>query len=290
MKDYIIITDASADIDAAFYKEHDIPILPMSYTLGSEMRECRTMESPELLYSFYENQKNGELTQTTQINPFQYEELITPYMEKGVDVLYLALSSGLTSTVDSAMMAAENLKEQFPDTVFRVLDTRAATGGIGILLERAFRNKAAGMSMDENYADLEDCINHLWHWFLVDDLMYLKRGGRIGASSAIVGTMLSIKPLLTIEPDGRLSNFDKVRGTKAAARKLIEFYDQHHTDNDVDPVYICHAAADSTADILEEGVLKITPNVRVTKMLLTPIIGAHVGPGMASIIQVGKAK
>ena len=287
MSDYIILTDASADIGMTFYKENNIPIIPMNYTLGAETRVCDRMEDPELLYTFYQHQKDGDVTQTTQITPFQYEENIAPYLEQGLSVLYLALSSGLTSTVDSANMAKAELKERFPDVDFMVLDTKAATGGIGILMEHAFKNKALGMTIEENYADLENCIKHLYHWFLVDDLMYLKRGGRIGASTAIVGTMLSIKPILKIETDGTLSTFDKARGTKSAARKLIELYSEHCVEND-EPVYICHCAADSTADILEEGILKITPGVTIRKMLMTPIIGAHTGPGMASIIHIGK--
>lgn len=285
---YRIIADASADIDAAFCQKYDIPILPMSYSLGDEMRECRQMEKDDLLRKFYEQQKTGAVTRTTQITPFLYEELIEPYLRDGISVLYLALSSGLSSTVNSARQAAAALKEKYPAVDFVVVDTLAATGGIGILAERAVRNQIKGMSLEENRDDLNEAVKRLHHWFLVDDLMYLKRGGRVSASTAIVGTVLSVKPILIIAPDGTLVTIDKARGTHAAVRKLLENYEANCTGNLEDVVYICHTAADLTAEMLEAGIRRITPGVTIRRRLMSPVIGAHTGPGMASIIHLGK--
>ena len=285
---YRIIADASADIDAVFCQKYEIPILPMSYSIGDEMRECRQMEEDALLRKFYEQQKTGAVTRTTQITPFLYEELIEPYLRDGVSVLYLALSSGLSATVDSARQAAAALKEKYPAADFVVVDTLAATGGIGILAERGVRNQLKGLSLEENRDDLNEAVKRLHHWFLVDDLMYLKRGGRVSASTAIVGTVLSVKPILIIAPDGTLVTIDKARGTHAAVRKLLENYEKNCTGNPEDVVYICHAAADLTAEMLTAGIRRITPGVTIRRRLMSPIIGAHTGPGMASIIHLGK--
>ncbi len=289
MVPYIIITDASANINTTLRSKYTVPVVPMSYSLGEDMLESRTDEDKELMKRFYDQQKQGEHTRTSQITSFVYEEFVTPYLEKGMDVLYIALSSGLTGTVESAMVAARNLKEDFPDRQFMVLDSLAAAGGIGILLERALHNQDQGMSLEENYKDVEECTHRIRHWFMVDDLMYLKQGGRISASTAVVGTMLSIKPILKIDEEGHLINISKARGASKAVSIILDLYRENLSEEEAEgTVYLCHSFAGPQMDHLEEGIRKITPKVKICRPILCPIIGAHTGPGLMAVIHLGK--
>ncbi len=289
MEDYVIAVDASADVDETFFTENNMILFPMEYSLGEEMVSCTEMQSAEQMKKFYAAQKSGELTRTSQITPFLYEQYVTPYLEKGISVLYLALSSGLSSTYNSACFVAEDMKKNFTNAEFLPFDTLAAAGGIGILAERAVRNKQKGMSLKQNYSDLEYAAKHLSHWFMVSDIQYLKRGGRISPSAAIIASALSIKPILQIDTEGKLPVIDKFRGTKAAIRDLAKLYDEFREDND-DPIYICHADAEEEADRLTEKILALTPDVTIRKRYLCPIIGAHTGPGLVSVIHIGKER
>ena len=286
MNEYIIAADAAADVDEAFFLENKICLFPMEYSLGNEMIRCASMESEEQLKKFYQAQKDGELTKTSQITPFLYEEYVTPYLEKGISVLYICLSGGLSSTSQSACSVAAEAREKYSNAEFLPLDSLAATGGMGILAERAVRNQKKGMTLHENYEDLKTAVSHLQHWFLVDDIMYLRRGGRVGASAALIASALSIKPILQIDPAGKLPVIEKVRGTKAALRCLADHYKKTCMPGE-DPVYICHADASGSADTLEEMIRAITPDVTIRKRMLSPIIGAHTGPRMVSVIHTG---
>ena len=196
------------------------------------------------------------------------------------------LSGGLSSTYQSACSVAAEAREKYSNAEFLPLDSLAATGGMGILAERAVRNQKKGMTLHENYEDLKTAVNHLQHWFLVDDIMYLRRGGRVGASAALIASALSIKPILQIDPAGKLPVIEKVRGTKAALRCLADHYKKTCMPGE-DPVYICHADASGSADTLEEMIRAITPDVTIRKRMLSPIIGAHTGPRMVSVIHTG---
>ena len=211
---YLIAVDAAADIDEAFFREKEIVLFPMDYSLGEEMVSCQTMESEEQLKTFYKAQASGELTRTSQITPYLYRKYVSPYLKEGTSVLYLTLSSGLSSTYSSACNAAVSLKEEYPDAEFLPVDSLAATGGMGILAERAVRNLEKGLSLQENAADLKEAVQHLQHWFLVSDMQYLKRGGRVSASAAAIASVLSIKPILQIDREGKLPVIGKARGTK----------------------------------------------------------------------------
>lgn len=286
---YLIAVDAAADIDQAFFAQNNICLFPMDYSLGDEMVSCTTMESEEKLKVFYQAQANGELTRTSQITPYLYRKYVIPYLKEGTSLLYLTLSSGLSSTYGSACSAAKSLREEYPEAELLPVDTLAATGGMGILAERAVRNRQKGMSLQENAEDLKEAVRHLQHWFLVSDMQYLKRGGRVSASAAAIASVLSIKPILQIDREGKLPVIGKARGTKAAVRELLRHYEEYCLPGE-DPVYICHADAPDTADLLEQKIRELTPDVTIRKRLLSPIIGAHTGPGMASIIHIGKER
>ena len=287
-REYIIFSDLSVDLAPSFAQKHDIRLIPMNYTIGEEERICRNIEQEAVLKRFYEAQRRGEATQTTQISPDKYIEVFAPLLQEGKAILYLSLSSGLSSTYQSSVIAAKALAEQYPGTEVVCVDSLAATGGMGLLLEAAAQNRDNGMSLRENAAWLEQNRLRVCHWFMVEDLMYLKRGGRIPASTAIVGPAFNIKPILKIENDGTLETFEKKRGVKAALKELVDLYAASSEGGEGERVYILHADSDVNADYLEIAVKAVNPKCSIERRMLSPVIGAHTGPGMCAIAHFGK--
>jgi len=286
--EYIILMDVSGDISPEVAKDSSIRFIPMEYTVGDETRTCKEPESEENLKTFYNGQRNGDLTKTSQIPPYWYESFIKEIFDEGKSVLYLCLSSGLSSTYQSACLAKETLKDDYENFDFLPIDTLAATGGMGVLAERAIRNQKNGMSIQDNYDDLTNSIKNIKHWFVVEDLMYLKRGGRISASTAIIGTALNIRPILIINPEGKLDTVAKKRGDSASLKELVSKFNEEYDPKSGDVVYITHSDSQNKADQLKEEILKLYPDCEVRITGLSPIIGAHTGPGMASICFIGK--
>ncbi len=284
MSDYIICMDASGDIIREAAMENSIAFVPMEYSLGDEMRTSAGCEEESLLKQFYDGQRGGDLTRTSQISPFMYEDFFKTFLEEGNSILYFCLSSGLSSTYESSLLAAANLKERYPNATLLPVDTLAATGGIGILVERAAENRKRGMSLQENYEDVKAFVPHLRHYFMVQDLMYLKRGGRVSAATAIVGSALNIKPMLKIDENGELVTVDKKRGNKAAMTSLFTFFQENYDPKVCSTIYICDADTPELACKLEEKVREAAPDAVVRRTMLSPIIGAHTGPGMLSMI------
>ena len=288
MSDYVICMDASGDIDREMAQENGIEFVPMEYSLGEEMRTSHGCEDEAVLKRFYDGQRGGDLTRTSQISPFMYEEYFGKFLKEGKSVLYFCLSSGLSATYEGSMLAARNLKETYPGKEVLPIDTLAATGGIGILAERAVENRKKGMSLHENFDAVTALVPKLRHFFMVQDLMYLKRGGRVSAATAIVGSALNIKPMLKIDENGKLVTIDKKRGNKAAMMSLFSYFKDNYNPELGNTVYICDADTPQLAEALAEKVKAEAPDVAVRRTMLSPIIGAHTGPGMLSMILLGK--
>ena len=284
---YLIVMDASADIDSKVFIEEDIRFIPMQYSLNEEMRESKGIESEELLKSFYDSQRSGELTKTTQITPYQYINFFSKLLNEGYSILYLSLSSGLSSTYQSAMLAASELNDEHKDEKVYVVDSLGATGGIGVLLELACKYRKEGKSIEENCALLNNAKLKLHHFFMVQDLMYLRRGGRVSGATAVVGTVLGIKPILKIDENGKLVNFTKRRGNKLALEELAKLFNENYELND-SPIYIVDGDAKELGDFLASEIKKIAPNAVVKRNMLSPIIGAHTGPGLVAVCFIGK--
>ena len=284
---YLIVMDASADIDSKVFIEEDIRFIPMQYSLNEEMRESKGIESEELLKSFYDSQRSGELTKTTQITPYQYTNFFSKLLNEGYSILYLSLSSGLSSTYQSAMLAASELNDEHKDEKVYVVDSLGATGGIGVLLELACKYRKEGKSIEENCALLNNAKLKLHHFFMVQDLMYLRRGGRVSGATAVVGTVLGIRPILKIDENGKLVNFAKRRGNKLALEELAKLFNENYELND-SPIYIVDGDAKELGDFLASEIKKIAPNAVVKRNMLSPIIGAHTGPGLVAVCFIGK--
>jgi DegV family protein with EDD domain len=290
MNSYRIGMDASADLDVSFFRENGILFLPMQYSLGTEMKDATGIEGDEELRIFYDGQRKGDLTHTTQITPYAYETLFRSYLEQGTSVLYLSLSSGLSNTYQSSLLGAKNLEEEFGPKGLKVLsvDTLGATGGIGVLIHRAVRNQKAGMTIEENAADLTEASHHLYHYFMVEDLLYLRRGGRVSTATALVGTALSIKPVLEIDPNGKLVALMNKHGKRAALEAVFSLFDQKYDPSGKEPIYLTHCDDVEKSEYLKKKILEKYPQADVRIREMNPIIGAHTGPGAQTLCFLGR--
>ena len=220
MRDYVICIDASVDIEQRWIDENNVVIIPMKYTLGDQEYLMKNRLTDQKLKGFYDAMRAGLMTHTSQITPYFYQQVFGKEAEKGHDILYISLSSGLSNTYSSALTAAGEIEDEYEGIKIEVVDSLAGTGGMGLLLMMAIRAKQNGVSLSENAAALRANAGKVCHWFMVDDLKYLRRGGRISAATAVAGTVLNIKPILKIQDDGTLISIAKKRGLAKAASFL----------------------------------------------------------------------
>ena len=287
---YLIYSDVSLDIDREFAQTHDLRYVPMEYVLGDDTFNCVKPESDEMMHNFYEKLRQKVRTQTSQITPSHYRDIFEPIVKEGQQVIYLSLSSGLSNTYESALLAVEELKEDYENVNIEVVDTYSATGGMGLLAESAFANMEAGMSLKENADWLREHARKVNLWFKVEDLMYLKRGGRVSAATAVVGTALNIKPILRINDEGKLETIDKKRGSKLAAKALVDKFESTFDPDVSDVIYICCADCMDDAAALKDMIAEKYPDLKIRVTMLSPIIGAHTGPDMLSLIHYGTGR
>lgn len=292
MTPYLIYTDSAADLPSHAYKEYDIRIVPMDYMLNGKSITFYTESEThdEECGRLYEAQRQGTDVHTSQITPYRYSETWDKDLAEGYDILYLAMSSGLSATYINALTAAEELKDKYPDRTVSVVDSLAATGGQGLLTYTAAMNREAGMSLEENTAWLNKNVPFLCHRFVVGDLDYLHKGGRVSAAVAVIGGMLSIKPLLIIDDEGKLPVVGKSRGINAAMKSLVKSYqNERGVENVPDLVYITHSALYDKANDLAQMIRNVTgPDTKIEVICQTPIIGVHTGPEFFSVCGWGK--
>ena len=287
MNDYVICIDASVDIEQNFIDENNIVIIPMKYILDEKEHLMENRLTDDQLKSFYDAMRAGGITHTSQITPYFYQQVFRKEAQAGHDILYISLSSGLSSTYASALTAAEEITDEFEGIHIEVVDSLAATGGMGLLLMQAVRAKNSGISLRDNAASLRADAGKICHWFLVDDLVYLRRGGRISAATAVAGAVLNIKPILKIADDGSLISIAKKRGLAKAAAFLTDCYGSACDGTLPKDVIIAHADNLAEAQAARERVLAHDPDANVQICGLSPIIGAHTGPGMLAVIHWG---
>ena len=238
MSDFTIVTDSSADLPAGLVQELGVEVIPLAFTIqGKTYRnypDDREMDPK----AFYQMLRSGEVATTSAANAFEFTSAVEPILQAGRDVLILAFSSGLSTTCQSAQLAAQELSEKYPERKVYVVDTLAASLGQGLLVWLAAQEKNEGRDIEEVREWVEENKLRLCHWFTVDDLHFLKRGGRISAATAVVGSMLSIKPVLHVDDEGHLINVGKARGRAASLTALVDKMEE--TAIDVDTVFISH--------------------------------------------------
>ena len=283
---YQIITDSCCDFTEAQYKQWNVSCAPLTVTYNGENHENFNNESA--VKAFYDELRGGVMATTSAVNPEGWATLMEPVLQAGQDVLVLAFSSGLSTTYQSAVIAADELKEKYPDRKIFVVDTLCAALGQGLLVWYACRKRDEGMSIEHLHAWVEEHKLNICHWVTVDDLSHLKRGGRISATTAIVGTMLNIKPIIYVDNEGHLINTAKVRGRKTAmeflAKKLGE------TGTDLDTVFIAHGDCPEDAAALEKLVKEKYGVKNVITGYVGPVIGAHTGPGVLVLFFMGSQR
>ena len=273
---YQIITDSCCDFNETQYKQWNVVSVPLTVTYNGENHENFSRE--EDVKAFYNELRGGVMATTAAVNPDGWATAMEVALKEGKDVLVLAFSSGLSTTYQSAVIAAKELREVYPELTIHVVDTLCAALGQGLLVWHASQKQSAGMGIDELVAWVEANKLNVCHWVTVDDLSHLKRGGRISATTAIVGTMLNIKPIIYVDNDGHLINTAKVRGRKTAIEYLAKKFGE--TGTDPDTVFIGHGdCADDAAAL--ETLLKEKYGVKnVITGYVSPVIGAHTGPGV----------
>ena len=278
-----LITDSTADLDESWAKDQDVEILGLHITLDGQVYETvgeNRLTSDLLL----ERMKNGSKPTTSQINVCQFEEAFRRHAEAGDAVLYLAFSSVLSGTYQSAVMAREMILEEFPEATIEIVDTLAAAGGEGYLSMLAVEARNQGQGLEETKAMIEDILPRLRTYFLVDDLYHLMRGGRLSKGSAIIGSLVNIKPLLWIEADGKLVPIAKVRGRKKGMREMLQLASQ---DLDHSTAIVAYSTDLDGAQALKESLLEDPAIDQVLIMPLGPVIATHVGPGTLAVFVIG---
>lgn len=286
MAEFVLSCGSTADLSKEHYEKRNIDCMFYPYSLGGE--EYRDDLGQTIPYEdFYRRMAEGEMTSTAQINIGEYYDHFKEILETGRDVLHIVLSTGITGTFNSAVTAAEMLKEEFPDRKVLLVDSRGASGGYGLLMDKLADLRDEGMGLEELYEWAENNKLRAHHWFFSTDLQYYVRGGRITKAEGFFGTMLSICPLLNMDALGRLIPREKIRTKKRAIRE-IELKMEQFADGGLeyaDKCFISHAGcyedARAVADIIEERFPNLNGKVRID--YIGVIVGAHTGPGTVAL-------
>ena len=288
MNDYVLLTDSSADLTDALVKELGVEVLPLSFTMRNKTYrnwpDNREIDPKD----FYRQLREGEMATTSAVNVSDFTETIEPHLKEGRDVLVVAFSSGLSATCHSAQIAAQELSEQYPERKVYVVDSLCASLGQGLLVWYAARMKNEGRGIGAVRDWLEENKLHLCHWFTVDDLHFLKRGGRISSATAVLGTMLSIKPVMHVDDEGHLTKVGTARGRNASLKALVD----HMAETAIDPagqtVVISHGDCEEDANKVAEDVKRRFGVQTVVLNNVGPVIGAHSGPGTVALFFLGR--
>ena len=287
---YRITTDSTCDLPQEFYQERGIAYIGLSFQLdGKEYKEGADVAVTSK--EFYDQLRAGKESSTMQVNAFEFMSFVEPFLAAGEDVLHIAFSSGLSGTCDSCRRGAEELKEKYPDRTVIVVDSLCASMGEGLLVFYADENRKAGMSLQENAEWLENNKLHLCHWFTVDDLMFLHRGGRVNKASAIFGSLLGSKPVLHVDDEGHLILVSKARGRVGSIDALVQRLKESANDDIREQtVFISHGDCLDEAELLAD---KLRKSVGIEKIVISDIgavIGSQSGPGTIAVFFMGKQR
>ena len=291
MRDYILLTDSSADLTAGLVEELGVEVLPLSFTMANQTYRNWPDNREIDPHRFYQRLREGEMATTSAINVGEYTEKLIPYLREGKDVLVVAFSSALSATCQSARLAAEELQEQlFPNRQILVVDSLCASMGQGLLVWYAARLRKEGRSLEEVRDWLEENKLRLCHWFTVDDLHFLKRGGRVSPATAMVGTMLSIKPVMHVDDEGRLVKVGTARGRNASLKALVNHMEETAIDAGSQVVFISHGDCLEDAQKVADDVKRRFGVEQVVLNNVGPVIGAHSGPGTVALFFLGSKR
>lgn len=287
---YIITTESTCDLPYSYYTERNIVCIGLAFVIdGKEYIEGPDQEIP--LNDVYTRMRNKERCTTNQANAFRFRELFEPYLKDGKDILHIGFSSGLSGTYASAVQAAKELAEEYPERRIHIVDSLCASLGQGMLVHFAANNRDNGMTLEDNTAWVENHKLHLCHWFTVDDLMFLHRGGRVAKTTAVVGSLLGIKPVLHVDNEGHLINVGKVRGRDASLKELVKHMKATMTEDPATAtVFISHGDCEEEAKKTAAYVKEMTGADVQLINCLGSVIGSHSGPGTIAVFFLGSER
>ena len=286
---YIIMTDSDSDLPFALQQEMNIPVVKMPYTLdGQEYLDDlgQTMDHK----TYYDKMRAGAHPTTSALNEFVYLEYFEPILAEGNDLLFIAFSSQLSATINAVYSAREQLLEKYPERRFIVVDTLSISGPQTLLVIKAHEMYKSGASIEDVAAWLEENKLRAQAWFTVDDLVYLKRGGRVSSAAAAIGTLLDLKPILTETCEGKLAAAEKVRGRRKAMNYIVDKAVENIEDPTESIALVLHADIPADAERLRDLAAAKLPELTLRIENVGPVIGAHAGPGALALCFIGKKR
>ena len=287
--DYVLMTDSDSDLPLSLQEQYRIPFVAMPYVLDGEEYYADLGKNQDFK-AFFDRMRAGSVPSTSQLPKEAYLEYFEPIL-KEKDLLFIAFSSNMSSTINNILAAREELLAKYPGRKFIVVDTLSISFPQTLLIEEAFKQYNAGKSMEEIAAWIESNKMRARAFFTVDDLVYLKQGGRISGASAVFGTMLSIKPILVESRNGRIVPAGKVQGRKKALRTLAEGCAANIENPEEQDIIVADADAEEDLQILKKMLLELIPNVRsIREYKVGPVVGAHCGPGTIAVCFMGKER
>ncbi|MBQ9661695.1 MAG: DegV family protein [Oscillospiraceae bacterium] len=279
---FAVMTDTSGNLPLHLIRDNSLSVIPFSYYIDG--KEYNTVKNPDFdAEDFYARIRKGMKVTTSQIPPQQYADFFEPALRDGKDVIFICMSSGISGSCNSARIAAQMMMEAYPGRLVEVIDTRGASLGEGIIALYAAKLQKAGRSTREAIEALRDHVERMFNVFTVDDLMHLRRGGRLSNLSAVVGSVLQIKPLLKGNEEGKIVAFSKVRGRKRSIETLAEYYDKLVVEPEKQIVGIAQAACREDAAKLAELLRRNHPPKEILTVEYEPVTGCHVGPGALAL-------
>lgn len=288
MNEYTIITDTACDISPALLKKWGVEYINLTYRFDDEDIDYTSDKTD--IKRFYNKMREGGVAKTAAINPDTFENEFEKCLKKGYDILYLGFSSGLSTTYNSSQIAANELAERYPNQKIITVDTLCASAGQGLFVYLVAEEKKKGATIEQAAEYANKLVPNLCHWFTVDDLVYLKRGGRISPTTAFVGTVLNIKPVLHVDNEGKLINMTKARGRKMSMRTLAEKFGEFANDKKNGTIFISHADCEDDAKMLAQTIKESYGATVDVIANIGPVIGAHTGPGALALFFVGKER
>ena len=287
MRDYVIMTDSCCDLTDQMARELELEVLPLTMHMDGQDYPNDLAGTAISNQEFYKRIRAGKLATTSAVNVGQFQDAMRRVLESGRDIVCVCFSSALSTTYQSAVIAAEDLRAEFPEAEIHVVDSLSASLGQGLLLYLAVEQKRKGLTAAELTKWVEDNRLTVCHWFTVDDLNFLKRGGRVSATTALLGTMLSIKPIMHTSDEGKLVPVSKARGRKAAIAALLDKIEALGIHPEKQTMFICHADCEEDAKAVAQTIQDRfgTPTVHIN--YIGPVIGSHTGPNTMGIFFVG---
>ena len=287
MRDYVITVNSTVDLPKEWLEERNVPVVPLRYTMdGQTYEDMSGLTAKE----FFAKLREGKMSVTSQVNPEEAKAALEPFLKEGKDVLHLAFSSGLSGTRNSMKIAGEELREEYPEAKVIVIDTLCACLGEGLLLYKALQQKAAGKTIEETAAWVEENKLHICHDVTVDDLNHLHRGGRISKATAVVGTMVKIKPIIHMDNEGKLQVIGKERGRKKSLNKIVDMAVEQSKGWDNDIIMITHGDCIEDAEYVASLVREKMGIDNILINNIGTVIGSHTGPGVVAVFCMGNKR